>query len=67
MPLIIAACPERAERDHLGLGRSSGTWWGAGKVDSDDDGMLAGGWGGVAGGEMMPGRDDSWRVEVMGR
>jgi hypothetical protein len=72
MPLIIAEWPWRAERAHLALKASSWAWSGCGgdcEEASEDNGgeMLVGGWGGVAGGESMPRRDDAWRVAVMGR
>jgi hypothetical protein len=52
--------------DHLGLELlCSGTWL---VVDWDDNGWMLAGWcGGVAGGDIMPGREDCWRVAVMGR
>jgi len=68
MPLIIAEWPWRAERDHRGIGGSPGAWSDGGEAVSEDNGrMLAGCWGGVAGGESMPGREDAWRVAVTGR
>lgn len=72
MPLIMAEWPWRAERDHLALNAvPSRAWSGLRRaweaVSEDGVGMLAGCWGGVGGGEIMPGREDAWRVAVMGR
>lgn len=55
--------------DHLGLELlCPGTWLEEEAVDWDDDGGMLASWcGGVAGGEIMPGREDCWRVAVMGR
>jgi hypothetical protein len=55
--------------DHLGLELFwPGTWLEEEAVDWDDDGWMLASWcGGVAGGEIMPGREDCWRVAVMGR
>jgi hypothetical protein len=64
MPLIMAEWPWRAERDHRGIG----AWSDGGEAVSEDNGrMSVGCWGGVAGGESMPGREDAWRVAVTGR
>jgi hypothetical protein len=67
MPLIMAACPWRVVRDHFGCWLLPKVWAVPDALSDNTGGMSAAGWGGVAGGEMIPGRDEAWRVAAMGR